>query len=383
MIMSLTQNKKSSIASWSKTVLVILSVVLVACGAPDKKAELEKLRKQKSDLDVKITKLQEEIAKTDTSAASKEKIAEVIAVPLTAQVFKTYIEVQGKVDADESVSLSSEIPGTVTKVNVKVGEEVTKGQVLAETDSRALEQSISDMQTNADLVNQMYEKQKALWDQKIGSEVQYLQAKTQKESMDKKMLGLREQIRMSKVISPINGTVDGVNIKMGQAIMPGMPAISVINFSNLKVKAEVAESYAARIKNNNEVLVIFPDMKDSVQAKVHYASRGINALTRTFSVEVLLDNKKEYHPNMVARLRINDYQSSKPMIVIPVKYIQRGTEENFVMVDENGKAVKKVIKTGKEYNGNAEVIEGLKEGDLLITAGYDLVNEGEKVVNKK
>jgi RND family efflux transporter MFP subunit len=188
---------------------------------------------------------------------------------------------------------------------------------------------------------------------------------------------------MSKVISPINGTVDNVNIKIGQAIAPGLPAISVINFSNLKVKADVAESYASRIKNGNEVMVIFPDTKDSLTAKVHYASRGINALTRTFSVEVLLDNSKEYHPNMVARLKINDYQSPKPEIVVPVKYIQRGTEESFVMVDENGKAVKKVIKIGKEYNGTAEVLEGLKEGDLLITDGYDLVNEGDKIVNKK
>jgi membrane fusion protein (multidrug efflux system) len=368
-----------------KTYITItaFALLLAACGAPDKKAELEKLKKQRSELDTKIAALQGEIAKTDTSAGPNEKLAEVIATPLAPQIFKTYIEVQGKIDADESVSLSSEMPGTVTKVNVKVGEEVTKGQVLAETDSRALEQSISDLQTNADLVNQMYEKQKALWDQKIGSEVQYLQAKTQKESMEKKMSGLREQIRMSKVISPINGTVDGVNIKIGQAIMPGMPAISVINFSNLKVKADVAESYAARIKNNNEVKVIFPDTKDTITTKVHYASRGINALTRTFSVEVLLENGKEYHPNMVARLKINDYQSPKPVIVIPVKYIQRGTDESYVMVDENGKAVKKVIKTGKEYNGNAEVIEGLKEGDMLITAGYDLVNEGEKVVNKK
>src|SRR6202007_590279 len=128
---------------------------------PDKKAELEKLKKQKSELETKIAALQEEVSKTDTTAKN-EKVVEVIAKPLEPQVFKTYIEVQGKIDADENVSLSSEIPGTVTKINVKVGDEVTKGQVLAETDSRALQQSVSDLQTSADLVNQMYEKQKAL-----------------------------------------------------------------------------------------------------------------------------------------------------------------------------------------------------------------------------
>jgi RND family efflux transporter MFP subunit len=357
---------------------VAATVFFASCSHPDKKAELEKLKKQKSELETKIAALQEEIAKTDTTA-TQEKATEVITTPLTAQLFKTYIEVQGKVDADENVSLSSEMPGTVTKINVKVGDEVSKGQILAETDSRAIEQNISDLQTNADLVNQLYEKQKGLWEQKIGTEVQYLQAKSQKESMDKKLLALKEQVRMSKVISPINGTVDGVNIKIGQAIAPGMPAISVINFSNLKVKADVAESYAPRVKNGNEVLIIFPDSKDSITGKIHYASRGINSLTRTFAVEILLDNSREYHPNQVARLKINDYQSPKPEIVIPVKYIQKGAEESFVMVDENGKAVKKLVKTGREYSGMAEILDGLKEGDMIITQGYDLVNDGDPV----
>ena len=126
----------------------------------------------------------------------------------------TFIDVQGRVDADENVGLSSEMPGTITKINVKAGDEVSKGQVLAETDSRAIQQSLSDLQINMDLVNQLYEKQKNLWDQKIGTEVQYLQAKTNKESLEKKMATLQEQLRMSKIISPIDGTIDAVDIKL-------------------------------------------------------------------------------------------------------------------------------------------------------------------------
>jgi membrane fusion protein (multidrug efflux system) len=362
--------------------LVLLTVVgavfFASCSQPDKKAELEKLKKQKSELETKITALQEEISKTDTTA-SKEKLTEVVTTALTPQLFKTYIEVQGKVDADESVSLSTEMPGTITKINVKVGDEVSKGQVLAETDSRAVQQQLAAAQTSLNLVTSLYEKRKNLWEQKIGTEVEYLSVKTQKEGAESMINVLQEQLRMAKIISPINGTVDGVNIKIGQAVSPGMPAISVINFSNLKVKADVAESYASRIKNNNEVMVIFPDAKDSLISKVHYASRGINALSRTFSVEVLLDNKTEYHPNMVARLKINDYQSPKPEIVIPVKYIQKGAEESFVMVDENGKAIKKLVKTGREYSGMAEILDGLKEGDMIITQGYDLVNDGDPI----
>lgn len=357
-------------------ILIIISALFVACGTPDKKAELEKLRTQKAAIETKIIALEEELAKLDTT---KEKLVDVIATPLASQSFKTYIEVQGRIDADESVSLSSEMPGTITKINVKVGSEVTKGQVLAETDARITQQQIADLQTNLDLAKQVFEKQKNLWSQKIGTEIQYLQSKTNKESLENKLSTMQEQLRMSKIISPINGTIDAINIKVGQAVAPGIPAINVINFSNLKIKADVSESYASRVKTGNEVLVLFPDMHDSINSKIYYSSRAINNLTRTFGVEVLLDNSKEFHPNMVAKLKINDYQSTSPKIVIPIKYIQKGAAENFVLISENKTVVKKSIKISHEYNGLAEISEGLKDGDLLITDGYDLINEGDKI----
>lgn len=364
----------------SKTIILIptLTLLLVACGSGggDKRAELEALKKQESELQGKIAKLEEELAKSDSSA----KVTSVSVETVKAQSFKNYIDVQGRVDADENVSLSSEMPGTITKINVKTGDEVSAGQVLAETDARAINQQISDLQTNAALVNQIYDKQKNLWEQKIGTEVQYLQAKTNKESMEKKMAAMQEQLRMTKIISPISGTVDAVDVKIGQAVAPGMPAIRVINFSNLKVKADVAESYASKIKKGSEVVVYFPDTQDSLVTKVNFVARAINNASRTFVVEVLLDDKKEYHPNMVARLNINDYQSSAPAIVVPVRTIQKD-EANlpFVFVAENGLAKKHLIKLGKAYRGQAEVLEGLKEGDQLVTLGYDLVNDGDHI----
>jgi RND family efflux transporter MFP subunit len=230
----------------NKFIYIALTVFIVACSAPDKKAELEKLRTQRSELEATITALEEEIAKTDTT--NNEKLVQVTVMPLEPKIFKTYIEVQGRVDADENVSLSTEMPGTITKINVKVGQEVSKGQVLAETDTRALNQQMADLQSSLDLAKQVYDKQKSLWDQKIGTEIQFLQAKNTKESLELKMAAMNEQVRMSKIISPINGTVDNVNLKIGQAVAPGMPAIGVINFSNLKVKADVAESYTSRVK---------------------------------------------------------------------------------------------------------------------------------------
>lgn len=362
--------------------VTVIAVFLTSCGAPDKKSALEKLKKQKSEIDAKITALEDEIKKSGADS-TKEKSVEVIAQAITPQIFKTYIEVQGRIDADENISLSTQMAGTISQINVKVGDEVTVGKVLAETDSRAIQQQISDLQTNLDLANQVFQKQKNLWDQKIGTEMQFLQAKTTKESLEKKMSAMQEQVRMSKIISPINGTVDAVNIKLGQLAMPGMPSINVVNFSNLKVKADVAETYASRIKKGNEVLVYFPDMNDSLVSKINYAARSINNLSRTFNLEILLDNTKEYHPNMVAKLKINDFQSPTPVVVVPVKYIQRGTSETYVYVAEGNKTFKKIITIGHEYNGMAEITNGLKAGDMLIVAGYDLINEGDAITVKK
>jgi membrane fusion protein, multidrug efflux system len=360
--------------------VIAFSIVACKSGGDDKKIELENLKKEEAEIRSKIFALEAELNITDSSTNA-------IAVSVSAlkpTVFKNYIDVQGRVDADENIALSTEMPGTITKINVKPGDEVSAGEVLAETDVRAVSQQISDLQTNAALVNQMYEKQKNLWEQKIGTEMQFLQAKTNKESMEKKMSALQEQLRMSKIISPISGTVDAVDIKLGQAVAPGFPAVRVINFSNLKVKADIAESYASKVKKGSEVIVYFPDTQDSVISKVNFVSRAINNASRTFSVEVLLDDKKEYHPNMVARLNINDYQSPQPIITIPVRTIQKDeNNESFVYVASQGKAKKQIIKLGKEYRGIAEVKEGLKEGDELVTLGYDIVNDGDPISYKK
>ncbi len=202
--------------------------------------------------------------------------------------------------------------------------------------------------------------------------------------MEKKMVTLQEQLRMTKIISPISGTVDAVDIKLGQAVAPGLPAIRVINFSNLKVKADMAESYAGRVKKGDYVKVYFPDTNDSLESKINFSARAINNVSRTFTVEVLLDNKKDYHPNMVTRLKINDYVSPTPVIAVPVKLIQNDINgDKFVYVAVGDKAEKRVIKMGKEYNGKIEVTQGLKAGELLVVKGYDTINEGDRISSTK
>src|SRR5688572_22850434 len=169
---------------------------------------------------------------TGADSLANAKIKTVEIVPAAPQVFSSYIDVQGKVDAEENVALNAEMPGTVAKINVRLGDAVGAGQVLAELDSKVIQQGIAELQGGLELATTMFEKQKNLWDQKIGTEMQYLQAKNQKESLEKKMATLQEQLKMSKIISPISGIVDAIDIKVGQATMPGMPAIRVVNMNS-------------------------------------------------------------------------------------------------------------------------------------------------------
>jgi membrane fusion protein (multidrug efflux system) len=356
-----------------------ISILLIACkgNGDDKKAQLETLKGQIADLKTKADKLEAEIAATDTTKRD-EKVKTVSVTAVAAQPFTSYIEVQGKVDADENVTLSPEMGGVVTKVNVKAGDEVSKGQILLELDSKLIQQGMAELQTGLDMSTTMYNKQKSLWDQKIGTEVQYISAKSQKEGLERKMATMQQQLDMSRVKSPINGTVDEVYLKLGQMAAPGFPAVRVVNFANLKVKAEVPESYASRVKKGNPAVVLFPDINDSVSAEVSFSAKVIGALNRTFNVEVALDNKKDYHPNMIAVLKIVDY-SNKNSIVVPEGTLQHTEEGYYVYIDNAGKAKKVRVTIGHEYSGKAEITSGLKEGDKLVTIGYQDLNEGESL----
>lgn len=360
-----------------------LALLMTACGSgEDKKAELEKLKTEEAALKAKIAVLESEL---NESADTLNNGISVSVVTLSPEIFKNYITIQGRVDADENVGLNSELGGIITKINVKVGDEVHVGQELAETDAQMIKQNLADAQINLDLLNQLYERQKLLWDNKVGTEVQFLQAKTNKESLEKKITVLQQQLKMSKIISPINGTVDAIDIKIGQLSSPQnqTPSIRVINFSNLKVKGDVAESYASKIKKGSEVIVRFPDTNDSLTTKVNFVSRAINNNSRSLGLEVLLDDKKEYFPNMVATLHLNDYQSATPVIIISVKAIQKDdTNKSYVFVAEKNIARKRIVTLGKEFNGKIEITSGLKEGESLITEGYNIINEGDAIVYK-
>ncbi len=369
-----------------KIVLIMMTAIIwSACSdenKPDKKAELKDLQKQQSELNDKIKKLRDELAAADTGSESSKvtlvKIAEMAPVE-----FNHYIEVQAHVDGDEDIMVNPETMGTVVHVAVKAGDRVDKGQLLASLDDRILKQSLGELQSQLDLVTSLYNRQKNLWDQKIGSEVQFMQAKTNKEALEKRMASLQEQWEMTRIKSPISGTVDAVNIKVGMTVSPAVPAVHVVNLNYLKVKGEVAESYISKVKKGNAVLIYFPDLQKEIRAKVDYSGNSINVMNRTFNVEVRLNAAElDYRPNMVAILKIVDY-TAPATITVPVKTIQGDTDGNYVYlaVEENGKTIcrKQHVKTGLTYNGNTEIKDGLKAGDKLITMGYTDLVEGQKI----
>ncbi len=361
--------------------LSLIAITFFACSkGDDKKSQLDALKKEQAAIKAKIVALESELAATDSTADKSKLVAITEMQPST---FKHFIEVQAKVEGDEDVLLSAESAGSITSISVEAGDKVSIGQVLATIDDKIIRQTISEAKSQHDLALQVYNRQKNLWDQKIGSEIQFLQAKANKESAESRMATLNEQMAMTKIKSPINGVIDVVSIKVGQSVAPGVPAIRVINLSSLKVKAEVAESYISRVSKGDEAIIYFPDAKKEVNVKLDYSGNRIDPLNRTFNVEVKIHDKTgTFRPNMIAILKIVDYKNTSAFIV-PVTAVQKSGDGQYVFVkaEEGGKTIakRKVVEVGTIYNGIAEITKGLASGDAVITSGFANIIEGDEI----
>lgn len=366
--------------------LFMLLAMASACGVKkdgsklDKdKAKLAELKKQEGDLRDKIQALQDSI---NAEGGQQIKTTKVGIQEIAVGPFKHYVQVQASVYGQDNINVSPETPGVIKSIYVTEGDKVTKGQVLAVIDDAVIQQNIQELQTQLDLSKTLYEKQKSLWDQKIGTEVQYLSAKSQYESLQKRMAAVQEQDDMTKIKSPIDGTVDAVSVKVGESVAPGLPSIQVVNTEQLKVKGSVDEAYISDIHPGDSLVITFPDLHKDVNSVATYVSKAIDQVNRTFTVEVALPQGPDYHPNMIATMNIVDY-SSRSAIVIPINVVQSDPTGSFVFVAEsNGNSMvarKTMVTVGKVFNGNAEILSGLKAGDKIITVGYDDLNNGDIV----
>lgn len=370
----------------SRTLPVLAGAFLLlalACGQQpqDPAARLAALKDQKAKLDAEIATLEKSAGAIP--AGQEKRVRTVGLTEINPQPFAHYIDLQGKIDAENNVPVTSKMPGVLTRVYVRNGDMVRKGQLLAQLDDQVMEKGLAELELQLKTAIDLYERQKSLWDQRIGTEVQFIQAKSQKEALEQRIATTKEQWSQSRIYAPIGGSVDMVMLKAGQAISPGFPLLNIVNLGDLKITGEVPEAYAAKVRKGDPVLVLFPDLKKEVSSRVTYVSKTINSTNRTFTVECRLPAGNDYRANMIAVLKITDYQM-KNAVVVPVNLIQTAEDGDFVYVaektgDKQGTAKKVTVQQGIVYNGMVEIKSGLKKGDMVISTGFQDVNPGETV----
>lgn len=374
---------------FSQIAFALAFIVLVAScskGGGDKvsqkKEELAKLQAEESAISEKIQKLQAELNILDPNK-EEEKVISVTTSPVASQNFKHFVEFQGRLDAKNNIFVSPQVGGAITSLNVKEGDYVKQGQVLATIDNSVMKQSIQEIEVQLQTAKVFYEKQKTLWDQKIGTEIQYIQAKSNVESLEKRLATAQSQLAMTKVTAPMNGFIDEVRLRAGELASPGLGIVRIVNSDNLKVVAQAADTYAGTIKQGDLVTIKFPDLGKETTAKLTFVSQTVNPASRTFTIEASIPKiDPQLKPNMTAVMNVND-QSKSEAIIINRNLIQQDEQGNivYVAVSEGGKKVarSRKITTGLTYGGDIEIVSGLQAGDLLITQGYQDLVDGQAV----
>ena len=347
-----------------------------------KKKQLAEMKTQAKALTAKITALETDLKKTDPSMKAVEKVIPVVTAIVQTRSFKSFIDIQGMVETKNTATATPRMPGTYTTVYVREGQTVRAGQLLAKIDNAILRDQISALKQQLELAVTVFEKQKGLWDQKIGTEIQYLQAKNGKESLEKNIAVLNAQGEMYSVYAPISGAVERVMAKTGEIAAPGMPLANIINLGNLKATANVPDTYLSNIKMGDAVKVKLPDLGREINARVTFISKLVNAANRTFKIEASIPSAADIKPNMISVLSIADINKANAVIV-QQNYVQSTElgEVLYVAVTEGNKKIAKArnVKTGVSYNGEIEILEGLQAGDVLITQGYQDLVDGQVI----
>ncbi len=346
----------------------------------DKNARLTELKTNMSDLKKEIAQLESEIEEESGNTEGAINVATTVIKPET---YKHYIEVTGKVHADENTTISPEGSGKITRILVEEGDKVTKGQVLAYLNNDALASQIEQAKVDLELANTTFERQEKLWKQNIGSEMEYLQAKSKKASLEQNLSALEAQLDMMSVKSQINGVVDEVFQKKGEIASPSIPFARVVNIDKIYIRSEVGEKYLGTIHKGDDTQVTFPAIKKTVDAKIYRSSTVINDISRTFSVRVNIDNKdKSIRPNLLSKVKLCVF-SSDSLIVVPSLIVKKDFNGEFVFISakEDGKIIAQKQYVTSVFNSDNKTIitEGLKPGDEIITTGYDQVVNGTSI----
>jgi RND family efflux transporter MFP subunit len=387
-----------------KIVTIILgSLILVSCGDKTSSKSVEKTLKS-DNIATLIKKRDELLANQETLSNNIQKLnAKIEALDTTKKVplitsiiakkelYNHYLELQGNVTTKNLVVIYPEFSGTLTKVFVKEGQKVVKNQLLAKIEDGGLSQQLVQLQIQADLAKTTYERQKRLWEQKIGSEIQFLQAETNYKAQTKAVEQLKKQVAKTEVRAPFSGIIDDVITEQGTVVAPGQsPLFRIVNLNNMYIETEIPEKYIGSITKNKKVEVNIPILGLTVNTKIRQTSNYINPANRTFKAEINIPNKKDkIKPNLTAKLKINDYINNNAFL-IPLSIISEdanGKQYIYVVNNKNNKnegvSERIYIKTGFTQGNLIEITEGLKEGMEIIDEGARNIREGQtvKIIN--
>ena len=386
--------------------ILTIGILITSCGGDQTQSteaiiasgNVEALQNKKVELSASASTIKEELAQIEKALETLNPAEKKEILVTTAMVkdtlFNHFVEIQGNVETKQNVLVYPEYQGTLLRVHVKKGQRVSKGQTLARIDDGGLGSQVAQLETQEALAKTTFERQQRLWDQKIGSEIQFLQAKTQYESAQNMVKQMKSQLGRTVVKAPFSGVIDDVITEQGTVVAPGMPLFRIVNLSNMYVSAEVPETYLKSIQKGKHVSVYFPVLDETVETTIRQAGDYINPANRSFPIEIDVPNKKgNIKPNLTARLSINDYTADNA-ILIPLNVINENAEgEQYVYIaevytepsrstkaeDKTTVAKQQIITTGLSQGDKIEVLTGLKAGDQIIVEGARSVKDDQEV----
>ncbi|MBW3469390.1 efflux RND transporter periplasmic adaptor subunit [Arthrospiribacter ruber] len=370
-----------------KTYFQLLTAALIllvaSCGQKDelaaKKEELESKKKEAAALRVSIEELEKNIAEMDPDFA-RENRKSILITTKEAKLgqFDHFVEVTGSVLSKKNVSISGEVSGRVQEVMAVEGMQVKAGQPLARIDAESIQRNIEEVEKQLELASTIFEKQERLWNQQIGTELQFLEAKNRKETLEKNLAGLKTQESRTVIRAPFSGTVETVLIRLGELVQPGTPMFQFVGDSDLFIEADVSERYIGVVSRGDSVEITFPSINETLKTKVSAVGAIINPNNRTFKVEVFLPRMANVKPNMISVLRIKDYES-EDAVTVPNYLILQDTRGDYVFVVEDGHSVKRYVERGRTYRDITEIKDGLSGNEVLVDKGFREVGDGFNV----
>ena len=369
-----------------------LSSLLLSCGKKEDKATIDSLIESKNlaELRARRTAIQSDLTKIDEALATLDvkKASEALVETTTLKdtIFNHYLEIQGNVDTKENILIQPEMPGALITLNVKAGQRVSKGQILGRTDDGGMSQQLASAENQYNLAKTTFERQKRLWDQKIGSEIQFLQAQTQMIGAQKAVMQLQSVLNKTLIKAPFTGVIDEVFVERGEIVAPSQEGLMrIVNLSDMYVSTSVPESYIGKLKVGTTVDAVITSIGKTYKGRVRQVANNINPTNRSFGIEVSVPNPQNLlRPNQVAKLKIVDY-SNRKAIVVPTNVVQEDGEKNqYVYIVTNatkntGTAKKVIVKIGQSSDNVTEILRGLSAKDIVVTEGVNTISEGMKL----